>query len=158
MLLYIHEDICPMSRKSFYLCLASLNTPRNYALWTKLRVLSHHCHPLYSMTYHNEPIVATAFLESSDPISPERLLMWNHAESANFKKMGMTLQSRVVFRDYTFYILADQWALETGMVLFTVFENNGTLEDRMRVNIEARSLAQHHHWAWERPPGIEREL
>lgn len=134
---YIHknEDTCCNARRSFYICLASLKTPRNYALWTKLRVLSHRWYSIGSQTYENDPIVARGLSESSDSLSPEQLLIWNHVETANFNKMAMTVDGTVVFKDWENYVLADQRALETGMVLFTEVNNNGSLGHRFRVNI-----------------------
>lgn len=46
----------------------------------------------------------------------------------------MTLHGTVVFKGIT-VIIADQRALETGMVLVTEFKSNGQLGMRMRVNI-----------------------
>lgn len=46
----------------------------------------------------------------------------------------MTVHGTVVFKGYT-SILADQRALETGMLLVTEFKTNGQLGMRMRVNV-----------------------
>ncbi|KAF5873432.1 uncharacterized protein Bfra_004892 [Botrytis fragariae] len=120
-----------MSRVEIFF-LPSLDTPRSHALWTKLRVLSHHWDRNCTLTYDNEPIVVNNFSNSLQSLSPEQLMMWNQVEPANFKAVGMTLRGTVVFRDSTYYVLADQRALETGMILSTEFENYGAPGNRMR--------------------------
>ncbi|TEY80404.1 hypothetical protein BOTCAL_0038g00020 [Botryotinia calthae] len=124
-----------MLRDSFDIYLASLNKPRNYALWTKLRVLSHHWDRNSTLTYDNEPIFAKEFSDSSHLLSPERFMVWNHVEPANFKAVSMTLQGTAVFKDSTYYALADERVLGTEIVLLTEFENNGALRNCMRVDI-----------------------
>ncbi|CZR58837.1 uncharacterized protein PAC_08729 [Phialocephala subalpina] len=130
---FVAKKEVPNGGSYWYTCIAPLNTPRNLALWTKLRILS------YDFYYSNEGITTPGVLVASpysEPpiLEPKDFMKAFALENADFMNMAMTKNGTVVFR-FAKRFLADQHSLETGMLLCLDFDSNGNVGMRMRFGV-----------------------
>ncbi|KAF3761918.1 hypothetical protein M406DRAFT_74842 [Cryphonectria parasitica EP155] len=113
---------------------------RNRAMWTKIRIL------LYHFDGEDGPVIDDgkaavcipnpALGPGSSLTTMQAFLMWRYVENANFKRMAMTSTGTVVFPSYGGrgpLLLADQQALDTGLLLLCECANNGLMEAHARV-------------------------
>jgi hypothetical protein len=119
------------SNSEWYTCIAPLDTPRNRALWTKLRILS------YDFYYSNDGVCAVGVLEASPHsatagVEPKDFIKTTFVENADFSSMYMTVHGTVVFGSSTEWVFADQRSLEDGMLLIVDIESNGEVVLKMR--------------------------
>lgn len=112
-------------------------SPRNHALWTKLRIM------LYCLDgdsgalfgeEDSEVTVAEPNPAGPNPVTPRDFLKWCHAESADFDHVAMTAEGTVVCHNWLgIPLFADQEALDTGLMLLCHVENNGQVMCEGRV-------------------------
>lgn len=115
----------------WYTCIAPLDTPRNRALWTKLRILS------YDFYYSNDGVCAVGVVSASPysqtaGVKPKDFMKMTLVENADFSAMSMTVHGTVVFRAMTEWVFADQRSLEDAMLLIVNIETNGEVVLKMR--------------------------
>lgn len=111
-------------------------TPRDHALWLKMRIL------LYRLDGVDDgALIETAAAPTPNPeggaaapVTSETFLMWHYVENANFENMAMTRTGTVVFpRETGPCILVDQEALDTGKLLLCEFGIHGGLAANCRL-------------------------
>jgi hypothetical protein len=68
------------------------------------------------------------------PLTPDTYLNWRYVEAADFSSISMSPQGTLLYVGWGSVFLADEEALETGLLLFCDFNHNGTirLSKRMR--------------------------
>ncbi|CZR55673.1 uncharacterized protein PAC_05561 [Phialocephala subalpina] len=115
----------------WYTCIAPLDTPRNRALWTKLRILS------YDFYYSNDGVCAVGVVSASPysqtaGVEPRDFMKTTLVENADFSAMSMTVHGTVVFGAMTEWVFADQRSLEDAMLLIVNIETNGEVVLKMR--------------------------
>ncbi|RDW59263.1 hypothetical protein BP5796_12187 [Coleophoma crateriformis] len=115
----------------WYTCIAPLDTPRNKALWTKLRILS------YDFYYSNDGICPVGVLTASPSsaaagVQPKDFMKTVYVENADFSVMSITVHGTVVFGSVTEWVFADQRSLEDGMLLIVNLGTNGDVVLKMR--------------------------
>ncbi|KAI1344210.1 hypothetical protein F5Y15DRAFT_365855 [Xylariaceae sp. FL0016] len=102
-------------------------SPRNWALWTKMRIL------LYHLEGEDGPQFDTAVLEPNAAIeprvvTPDSFFMFEYAEAARFDCLAMTRQGTIfLHQSISTCLFVDQEALETGRLLLCDIENNGSV-------------------------------
>ncbi|QKX57733.1 uncharacterized protein TRUGW13939_04852 [Talaromyces rugulosus] len=117
---------------AWFTCIAPLDTPRNRALWTKLRILS------YDFYWSNDGICEAGVLQASPHLAtagvePNDFMKTAFVENASFSSMSMTVHGTVVFNcGCTQHVFADQRSLEDGMLLIVNTESNGEVVLKMR--------------------------
>ncbi|OBT74859.1 hypothetical protein VF21_06788 [Pseudogymnoascus sp. 05NY08] len=123
-----------VSSLSWYTCIAPLDTPRNRALWTKLRILS------YDFYDSNDGICEVGVLEASPHsatagVEPKDFMKAGFVENADFNWMYMTVHATVTFKGLNQWVFADQRSLEDGMLLIVNIESNGDVVLNMRPSV-----------------------
>lgn len=118
----------------WYTCIAPLDTPRNQALWTKLRIIS------YDFTITNSDICPVGVMQASPysaavGVEPKDFMKTAFVENANFDMMYMTVHGTVTFLGRNQWVFADQRSLEDGMLLISEIESNGDVALKMRPTI-----------------------
>lgn len=102
---------------------------RNRALWTKLRIMLYHLdgEDGYLFDYADgEPSITEPNPVNPDPVTPDNFFRCCYLESADFDYMAMTSIGTVICHNYQDNILlADQEALDTGLMMLCRMENNG---------------------------------
>ncbi|KAK6208379.1 Obg-like ATPase [Pestalotiopsis sp. IQ-011] len=126
----------PTRRNSTWLYLIDVEmplSPRNRALWTKMRILLSRLDSTDSGSDFDDPNPVPGLVS---PVTPERFQAWLHVENADFVGMAMSHAGRVVFKDpKSSCVLVDQEALNTGMVLLCEFESNARLATNAHTRI-----------------------
>ncbi|KAH8203221.1 hypothetical protein TruAng_002626 [Truncatella angustata] len=112
-------------------------SPRNRALWTKLRVM------LYCLDGDNgalfgeedgEVAVPEPNPTGPNPLTPQEFLKWCYVESADLAHIAMISDGTVICHNWQSTVLfADQQSLETGLMLLCDIENNGQVMCKGRV-------------------------
>ncbi|KAI4592391.1 hypothetical protein KJ359_011202 [Pestalotiopsis sp. 9143b] len=131
----------PTRRNSTWLYLIDVElplSPRNRALWTKMRILLSRLDGTDSASDFDDVWVVepNPVPGLASPVTPERFQAWRHVENADFVGMAMSRAGRVIFKDpKSSCVLVDQEALNTGMVLLCEFESNGRLEPNAHARI-----------------------
>jgi len=73
---------------------------------------------------------------SASPIlEPKDFMKGWAVENADFQNMAMTVQGTVVFQGRTEWVLADQQALDTSMLLWVGLESNGSVRLKLRITV-----------------------
>lgn len=131
----------PTRRSSTWLYLIDVElplSPRNRALWTKMRILLSRLDGTDSGSDFDDVWVVEPNPVSglASAVTPERFQAWLHVENADFVGMAMSRAGRVIFKDPRIpCVLVDQEALNTGMVLLCEFESNGRLAPNAHARI-----------------------
>jgi len=112
-------------------------SPRNWALWTKIRLLLHHFDGQEG-TLFGQDDAGTAIVRLNpagpNPVAVDGFNAWSFVEPAVFEHMAMTSRGTVVFHQWDAgVLLADQEALDTGRLLLCDFGNNGRIRASARV-------------------------
>lgn len=134
-------EMDPTRRNSTWLYLIDVElplSPRNRALWTKMRILLSRLDGTDSAFDFDDVWVVepNPVRGLASPVTPERFQAWRHVENADFVGMAMSRAGRVIFKDpKSSCVLVDQEALNTGMVLLCEFESNGRLEPNAHARI-----------------------
>ncbi|KAK8036386.1 hypothetical protein PG991_001523 [Apiospora marii] len=118
-------------------------SPRHRAIWTKLRIL---CYALDGgdrtlfggAGAGDEHGVGVLVPNAAGPnpaaTTGEEYLRWCHLEAAVLDEMAMTSKGTVIFyRDVPAVLLADERALDSGLMLLCQLENNGGVVTQARV-------------------------
>jgi hypothetical protein len=104
-------------------------TPRNRALWTKMRILLYNLEGENSTLYggdHGDVALLEPSAAGPNPVALAGVLAWKYVESALFHNMAMTSRGTIVFNQYRASILfVDQEALNTGRLILCGIANNG---------------------------------
>ncbi|KUI60295.1 hypothetical protein VP1G_07507 [Cytospora mali] len=113
-------------------------TPRNHAMWTKIRVLLHHFEGPWDGNLFSNDGHGTALIQPNpagpDPVTPEMWLVWKHVEPPLFDCMAMTSRGTLVFEQTGGALLfADQDTLDTGRLLLCDIGSNAQLKASARV-------------------------
>lgn len=113
-------------------------SPRNHALWTKIRVLLHHFEGPWDGNLFADDDHGTAIIQPNpagpNPLTPEAWLSWEHVETALFGGMAMTSKGTVVFEQTGgALLLADQEALDSGRLLLCDLGSDGRVDASARV-------------------------
>jgi hypothetical protein len=111
-------------------------SPRNWAIWTKIRLLLHHFDDQEG-TLFGQDDAGTAIIRPNpagpNPVTVDGFNTWSFVEPAVFEHMAMTSTGTVVFHEWdSGVLLADQEALDTGRLLLCEFSNNGRLRESAR--------------------------
>lgn len=120
-----------------YLMIPEPISPRNWALWTKIRIL------LYNFTGDDhgtlwagddDIVICRPNPAGPNPVTVEGYNTWDIVEPAIFEYMAMTSTGTVVFHRWkSSTFIADQETLDTGRLLLCSFYNNGSLAKSGRV-------------------------
>lgn len=124
----------------FCLCTAPFPlSSRHRAIWTKLRILSYALdggdRTLFGANDEHGVGLLVPNAAGPNPVTTgEEYMRWRHLEAAVFDEMAMTSQGTVIFyHGVGSVLLADQRALDTGLMLLCQLENNGGVAAQARV-------------------------
>ncbi|OBT62700.1 hypothetical protein VE03_07108 [Pseudogymnoascus sp. 23342-1-I1] len=121
-----------------YLIIPEPISPRNWALWTKIRILlyNHDGEEHGALWGGGESYTAICRPNPAgpNPVTVDGYNTWTYVEPALFEHMSMTSTGTVVFHygDQSVFF-ADQETLDTGRLLLCAFDNNGSLEKSGRI-------------------------
>ncbi|KAF7533982.1 hypothetical protein G7054_g6620 [Neopestalotiopsis clavispora] len=107
---------------------------RNRALWAKMRIMMYRLDGSGEGLSFEDICTIEPNGEGPIPVTPQDFYRWLWVEAALFDHMAMTSQGTVIFHNWdsdTFF--ANQDALDTGRLLLCHFENNGSVEEDLRV-------------------------
>lgn len=112
-------------------------SPRNWALWTKIRILLYNHDgeehgPLWGMG-DTTTTICRPNPAGPNPVTIEGYCAWFFVEPALFEDMAMTSTGTVVFHTCDSSFFVDQETLDTGLLLLCSFHNNGSLETSGRI-------------------------
>lgn len=113
-------------------------SPRNWALWTKIRILLYNHDGEEHGTLWGMGDITTCICRPN-PAGPNTVTVdgfytWDKVEAALFEQMTMTSTGTVVFHGgENGVFFADQETLDTGRLLLCAFYNNGSLEKSGRI-------------------------
>ncbi|KFZ00825.1 hypothetical protein V500_00944 [Pseudogymnoascus sp. VKM F-4518 (FW-2643)] len=110
-------------------------SPRNWALWTKIRLMLYHFDgPHGTLSGDTSTAIVRPNRDGPNPVTVEGFNAWKYVEPAVFEHMTMTSTGTVVFHYWgSGVFFADQEALDTGRLLLCDFYNNGSLRASGRV-------------------------
>ncbi len=113
-------------------------SPRNWALWTKIRILLYNHDGEEHGTLWGMGDRCTTICRPNpagpNPVTVDGYNTWNFVEPAIFEYITMTSTGTVVFHSWkSSTFVADQETLDTGLLLLCQFENNGSLSSCGRI-------------------------
>ncbi|KFY64244.1 hypothetical protein V496_03390 [Pseudogymnoascus sp. VKM F-4515 (FW-2607)] len=113
-------------------------SPRNWALWTKIRILLYNHDGEEHGTLWGSGDSTTCICRPNpagpNPVTVDGYNAWYFIEPAIFEYMTMTSTGTVVFHRWKGSIfVADQETLDTGRLLLCAFQNKGSLEKSGRI-------------------------
>lgn len=102
---------------------------RNCALWTKLRIMLYHLDGDDGFIFdepNGEPTIPDLEPSNASPLTADNFFHRQYLEGADFDHIAMTSTGTVICHSYQeTLLLADQEALDTGLMLLARVENNG---------------------------------
>lgn len=114
-------------------------SPRNRALWAKMRIMMYRLDGEDGTCFGDENKGAGTYVidpnaAGPSPVKPKDFYSWLWLDPARFDHMAMTSQGTVIFHHWEAdMFFADQEALDTGRLLLCHIENNGRVVAEARV-------------------------
>lgn len=114
-------------------CIASANTPEKHGRMVKVLLLQFVWDDSEPFFPPNNPVSMLPPNPVSGPITPENFKMARSVECPDLSDMGMTVDGTVVFQWGESDILVDDHALETGLLLISKCQDNGSVVFSARI-------------------------
>ena len=113
-------------------------SPRNWALWTKIRILLYnHDGEEHGTLWGGSGDTTTTICRHNpagpNPVTIDGYNFWSYVEAAIFENMAMTSTGTVIFHCWYSAFFADQETLDTGLLVLCEFENNGSISSSGRI-------------------------